>query len=412
MRFALAWIDISTGEFRLAERNRASLAAEIARLEPSEIIVSDALYGDPELGPYLRSLSTVRPLTRDVFDGSTAEHRLATYFGLATTEGFGALSRLELTAAAACVGYVERTQLGQHPPLSPPMRESEGSTLLIDQATRANLELARTLSGERRGSLLAAIDRSVTAAGSRLLAQRLAAPLTDPQAIGARHDAVEFFVSEAEARADLRARLKAAPDISRALARLVVERGGPRDLAAVRDGILAASALAAELVKFPALAAELTDAVAALRRPEPALAAKLAAALADDLPHLKRDGAFVRAGYDRALDEARALRDESRRVIATLQARYAEATAVRALKIRHNNVLGYFVEVTAQHGDKLMAAPLNATFSTPPSSIARRSPARCASPRPSLESSRPRLQAPASARWPSSWRPSTRLRAP
>jgi DNA mismatch repair protein MutS len=171
-RFALAWIDISTGEFRLAERDRASLVAEIARLEPSEVIVSDALYGDAELAPYLRSLPAVRPLTRDVFDGSTAEHRLAGYFGLSTTEGFGALSRLELTAAAACVSYVERTQLGHHPPLSPPMRESEGSTLLIDQATRSNLELARTLSGERRGSLLAAVDRSVTAAGSRLLAQQ------------------------------------------------------------------------------------------------------------------------------------------------------------------------------------------------------------------------------------------------
>ena len=361
-RFALAWIDISTGEFRLAERDRASLVAEIARLEPSEVIVSDALYGDAELGPYLRSLPAVRPLTRDVFDGSTAEHRLAGYFGLSTTEGFGALSRLELTAAAACVSYVERTQLGHHPPLSPPMRESEGSTLLIDQATRSNLELARTLSGERRGSLLAAVDRSVTAAGSRLLAQRLAAPLTDPQAIGRRHDAVEFFVTGAETRADVRARLKAAPDLSRALARLVVERGGPRDLAAIRDGILAAAALAAELAKFPTLPAELTDSVSALGRPDPALEEKLTAALADDLPHLKRDGGFVRAGRDSALDEARALRDETRRVIAALQARYAETTGVRALKIRHNNVLGYFVEVTTQHGEKLLAPALNAIF--------------------------------------------------
>src|ERR1700731_2477371 len=122
-RFALAWIDISTGEFRLAERNRASLVAEIARLEPSEVIVSDALYGDAELAPYLRSLPAVRPLTRDVFDGWTAGPRLAGFFGFSTTEGFGALSGLELTAAAACVSSVERTQLGHRPPLSPPMRE-------------------------------------------------------------------------------------------------------------------------------------------------------------------------------------------------------------------------------------------------------------------------------------------------
>ena len=361
-RFALAWIDISTGEFRLAECNRAGLAAEIARLDPSEIILSDALYGDAELGPYLRSLPAVRPLARDVFDGATAERRLAGYFGLSTTHGFGVLSRLELTAAAACVSYVERTQIRARPPLSPPVRERQGTTLLIDQATRSNLELMRTLSGERRGTLLAAIDRSVTAAGSRLMAQRLAAPLTDPQAIARRHDAVEFFVTDAAARTDVRARLKAAPDLSRALARLVVGRGGPRDLAAVRDGILAAAALAAELEQAANITDELAQATKALRGPDPALADRLSASLADELPYLKRDGGFVRASYDTALDEARALRDESRRVIAALQARYAEMTAVRALKVRHNNVLGYFVEVTAAHGDRLLGAPLNATF--------------------------------------------------
>src|SRR5499425_2921772 len=196
-RFALGWIDISTGEFRIAECERLGLAAEIARLEPGEIIVSDALYGDSELAPTWRALPAVTPLTRDVFDGATAERRLSAYFGVATSAGFGAFSRLELTAAAACVTYVERTQLGQRPPLSPPVRESEGATLAIDQATRANLELMRTLAGERRGSLLAAIDRTVTAAGSRLIAQRLAAPLTDPDAIARRLDAVELLVGDA-----------------------------------------------------------------------------------------------------------------------------------------------------------------------------------------------------------------------
>jgi DNA mismatch repair protein MutS len=361
-RFALAWIDISTGEFRIAECDRAGLAADIARLEPGEIIVSDALYGDSALAPYLRSLPAVTPLARDVFDGATAERRLATYFGLSTTESFGALSRLELTAAAACISYVERTQLGGRPSLSAPVRETQGATLSIDQATRSNLELVRTLSGERRGSLLAAIDRSVTAAGARLLAQRLAAPLTEPAAITRRHDAVEFFVTDAAARADMRERLAAAPDLARALARLVVARGGPRDLAAIRDGIIAAGGLADELEKRANIATELAQAARALRRLDPALARELNAALAEELPHLKRDGGFVRAGYDAALDEARALRDESRRVIAALQARYADTTSVRALKIRHNNVLGYFVEVTAQHSDRLMAPPLNATF--------------------------------------------------
>jgi len=359
-RFALAFLDISTGEFRLTECDRVGLAAEIARLEPGEIIVSDALYGDAEMAPLLRALPAVTPLPRDVFDGATAERRLASYFAVATTEAFGAFTRLELTAAAACVTYVERTQIGRRPPLSPPVREAQGATLAIDAATRANLELMRTLAGERRGSLAAAIDRTVSAAGSRLLAQRLAAPLTDPAAIRERLDAVAAFVTDPALRGEARAKLAAAPDLARALVRLVLGRGGPRDLAAIAAGLLAAADIAACLDRLTP--AEIAAAAAALRRPDPAVAAELAAALADELPAFKRDGGFVRSGHDGALDEARALRDESRRVIAGLQARYAEETQIRALKIRHNNVLGYFVDVTAQHGDKLMKPPFNATF--------------------------------------------------
>jgi DNA mismatch repair protein MutS len=360
--FALAFLDMSTGEFRVTECDQAALGAEIARLEPGEVIVSDALYGDAELAPYWRSLPAVMPLARDVFDGATAERRLAAYFAVQTTEAFGTFSRLELTAAAACVTYVERTQRGRKPPLSPPSREAAGATLLIDAATRANLELVRTLGGERRGSLLAAIDRTVTAAGSRLLAQRLSAPLTDPAAIARRHDAVETLVTDAAARADLRERLAAAPDLARSLSRLAVGRGGPRDLAAIRDGLEAAAAIAARLAALASSPEEIVAAAAALRAPDPEVARQLRAALADELPAIKRDGGFVRAGYDAGLDEARALRDESRRVVAALQARYAEATGIRALKIRHNNVLGYFVEVTAQHGEKLLTAPQNAVF--------------------------------------------------
>jgi len=360
--FALAWIDISTGEFRVGECGRATLAAEIARIEPGEIIVSDAFYSDHEFAPYLRSLPAVTPLTRDVFDGATAERRLAFFFGVATTASFGAFSRIELTAAAAVVTYVERTQVGKRPPLSPPVRQAAGATLAIDQATRSNLELIRTLGGERRGSLLAAIDRTVTAAGSRLLAQRLAAPLTDPAEIRHRLDAVTAFVGDTAARSDLRDRLKAAPDLARALTRIVIGRGGPRDLAAIRDGIFTAAEIADRLSALAEVPRDLTMAMAALRRGDGTLAAELNSALADELPAFRRDGGFVRGGYAPPLDEARALRDESRRVIAALQVRYAETTGIRTLKIRHNNVLGYFVDVTAQHGEKLLGAPLNATF--------------------------------------------------
>ena len=178
-RVGLAWIDISTSEFMVTECSTAELAATLARINPNEVIVTDALYSDADLGSLLRELPAVTPLTRDVFDGATAERRLCDYFAVATMDGLSAMSRLEATAAAAAVTYIDRTQVGKRPPLSPPSREAAGTTMAIDPATRANLELTRTLAGERRGSLLDAIDCTVTAAGSRLLAQRLAAPLTE-----------------------------------------------------------------------------------------------------------------------------------------------------------------------------------------------------------------------------------------
>src|SRR6202048_3163712 len=239
-RIGLAWIDISTSEFMVTECSASELAATISRINPNEVIVADALYGDPDLGPLLRELPAVTPLTRDFFDGATAERRLCDYFAVATMDGLSAMSRLEATAAAAAVTYIDRTQVGKRPPLSPPSREAAGTTMAIDPATRDNLELTRTLAGERRGSLLDAIDCTVTAAGSRLLAQRLAAPLTDSAGIARRLGASAGVVADSATREDVRNVLRSAPDMSRALARLSVGRGGPRDLAGLRDGILGA----------------------------------------------------------------------------------------------------------------------------------------------------------------------------
>ena len=361
-RLGLAWIDISTSEFIVTECSISELAATLSRINPNEIIVTDALYGDSDIGPTLREWPAVTPLTRDVFDSSTAERRLCDYFAVATMDGLSAMSRLEAAAAAAAVTYIDRTQVGKRPPLSPPSREASGTTMAIDPATRANLELTRTLGGERRGSLLDAVDCTVTSAGSRLLAQRLAAPLTDSDAIARRLDAIAAFVADSGLRDDVRSTLHAAPDLSRALARLSLGRGGPRDLAGLRDAILAADQALAQLARMQEPPQEIAAIMAALRRPSRELAREFACALAEQLPLLKRDGGFVRESYEPALDEARNLRDASRLVVASMQARYADDTGVKGLKIRHNNVLGYFVEVTAQHGDKLMSPPLNATF--------------------------------------------------
>ncbi len=298
-RFGLAWIDISTSEFMVTECAVGELAATLARINPNEVIVTDALYSDPETAAVLRELSAVTPLTRDVFDGATAERRMCDYFAVATMDGLAAMSRLEATAAAAAVTYVDRTQVGKRPPLSPPAREAAGTTMAIDPATRANLELTRTLSGERRGSLLDAIDCTVTPAGSRLLAQRLAAPLTESAAIAHRLDAVATFVDDSAARDDIRESLRKAPDMSRALARLSVGRGGPRDLAALRDGILAAEQALTRLEWLDDPASEIRAIMDALRRPSRDLAAEFARALAEQLPLIKRDGGFVREAYER-----------------------------------------------------------------------------------------------------------------
>jgi DNA mismatch repair protein MutS len=361
-RFGLAWIDISTSEFMVTECGGGELQATLTRINPNEAIVADALYGDSEFAPLLNELPAVTPLTRDVFDSATAERRLCDYFAVATMDGLAAMSRLEATAAAAAVTYIDRTQVGKRPPLSPPAREANGSTMAIDPATRANLELTRTLAGERRGSLLDAIDCTVTSAGSRLLAQRLAAPLTDSAQIARRLDAISTFVGDSAAREDTRSILRGAPDMSRALARLSVGRGGPRDLAGLRDGILAADQALARLEELEQPPHEIASVIAFLHQPSRELARDYERALSEQLPLIKRDGGFVREGYEPALDEARGLRDASRLVVAAMQARYADATSIKGLKIRHNNVLGYFVEVTAQHGDRLMSPPLNATF--------------------------------------------------
>src|ERR1700692_809777 len=308
-RIGLAWIDISTSEFIVTECATGELAATLARINPNEAIVTDALYGDPDLGPLLRELPAVTPLTRDVFDSATAERRLCDYFAVATMAGLSAMSRLEATAAAAARTHIDRTQVGRRPPLSPPSREAAGTTMAIDPATRANLELTRTLSGERRGSLLDAIDCTITPAGSRLLAQRLAAPLTDSAAIARRLDAIATFVADAAARDDIRGTLRAAPDMSRALARLSVGRGGPRDPAGVRDGILAADQALGRLAHLEAPPAEIASVLEALQRPSRDLAREFERALAEQLPLIKRDGGFVREGYEPALDETRNLRD-------------------------------------------------------------------------------------------------------
>ncbi|MDE2183132.1 MAG: DNA mismatch repair protein MutS [Alphaproteobacteria bacterium] len=353
--WALASADMSAGSFRVAMAG--DLATELARLMPTELLAPDDLIGDGVAGPLLKALGaavTVLPAVK--FESSAGERALKAYYGVAELAGFGAFSRAELSAAGALIGYLELTQKGKLPALMPLKREASQAFLAIDGATRRNLELTETLAGRRGGSFLATIDRTVTAAGARLLAARLAAPLTDVAMIAARQDSIAFFVEARDLRDEVRDKLRRAPDIARALARLSVSRGGPRDLAALRDGIVCARALR-DLVSAEApgeagrAVAELTDCLVEVS----ALQDKLGHHLVAEPPFYVRDGGFIRAGAHAPLDEVRALRDESRRVIATLEARYRDESGT-PLKIKHNGVLGYFIEVTPQHADRLSAA--------------------------------------------------------
>jgi DNA mismatch repair protein MutS len=352
----LAWLDISSGEFFVQPVDAAALPAALARIEPNELLLPERLLQKPDLAAPLSDWNAaLAPLPGSRFDSDAARRRLEAVFEVAALDAFGAFGRAEVSACGALVDYVALTQKGRLPRLDAPRRMSQGGTMEIDAATRRNLELTRTLAGEREGSLLAVIDMTVTGPGSRLLAERLAAPLCDPDAIAERLDAVEYLAGAGDLRAEIRERLRGAPDIARALSRLMVGRGGPRDLAAIRDGLDAGHALRA-----------LLDGLGGDRRPPAALAAcaagmgrfetlcdRLGRALRDELPPNAREGGFIAAGYSERLDELLSLRDDSRRLITNLQARYADETGVAGLKIRHNNVLGYYIEVTRTHADKI-----------------------------------------------------------
>jgi len=350
---ALAWIDISTGVFRLAETAESRLLADILRIEPRELILADTLFHDPEMRPVLDVLGRVAvPQPAVLFDSATAENRITRYYGVKTLDGFGSFSRAEMAAASAAISYVEKTQFAERPPLGIPERESAASTLFIDPATRGNLELVKTLSGDRNGTLLKALDRTVTGGGARLLAERLMSPLTEPERIGARLDSIATLADQPSFCSDLRDVLKRVPDMPRALSRLALGRGGPRDLGSILAGLQTAGQVA-HLLERGTLSDELSQTFAAIRALPQGLADSLGSMLSDELPLLKRDGGFLREGADADLDEMRALRDQSRRVIAALQLQYAEETGVKALKIKYNNVLGYFIEVTALNASAL-----------------------------------------------------------
>jgi DNA mismatch repair protein MutS len=365
--FALAAADLSTGAVTVEPVSPKRLSTSLAQLLPAEILVADRSGDEATVRQALDDagmtcLITLVPTQK--FDTANAERQLLSAFKVATLDGFGSFSRAEISALGALLDYIGLTQKGALPCLMPPRRILADDAMAIDGPTRRNLELTQTLSGERAGSLLATIDHTITGAGARALRGQLAAPLTNPDAIARRLEMVDFFCQFPDRRSALRLALKQVPDMERALMRLSLDRGSPRDLAALRDGLGQAGRLpemvggTSDLVQVPDGIAKALEGMGR----DAALVDHLAQALVAEPPALIRDGGFIAPGYHAGLDELRVLAEEGRRVLARLERELKDSTQIASLKIRHNNILGYHIEVTAAHADKLMAPPFKESF--------------------------------------------------
>jgi DNA mismatch repair protein MutS len=341
----LAAADISTGRFETQLVRSVDLPAELARLRPSEIVVAD--------GGAIEVAQDAHPFDRAAFSSSRAEEALKRLFGVATLDGFGQFARAELAAMGGLLGYLDHAGKGALPFLAPPSRKTGGAHVAIDAATRESLEIVATMNGARAGSLLGAVDRTVTGAGARLLAQDLSAPLLDQERIEQRLGLVQLFHDDPTLRDQLRGMLRALPDIGRALGRVAVGRGSPRDLGQLRDGLGEARLLRERLGRLPDQPALLVRLLPALDG-HGALVDALSRALVPSPPTETASGGYIADGYDMALDELRRMAGDGRRAIAALEAKYREQTGITSLKIRHNGVLGYHVEAPARAADALM----------------------------------------------------------
>jgi DNA mismatch repair protein MutS len=362
---AVASVEVSTGEVDCLLTDLDNLAASLTALRPSEILCPERLFAEPRARVAVQGAGgLVQPMANALAEPSAATTRLKRLYGVETLDGFGDLSGVEIAALGLLAAHLEITQGGRAPALRPPRRGGDTQAMTIDPATRASLEIDRSSAGTRDGSLLGAIDRTIGAPGARLLAARLARPLLDPAAIDARLDAVDWLLARRAPRRDLRGLLRRAGDVARAVTRLTLGRGGPRDLCCLRDSLSAALAVVALMRDAQApldpWPPEIASAIAALTLSEDVdvFRQSLTVGLADDPPALARDGGLVAPGCSAEIDEARGLRDESRKVIAALEARLAVQSGV-ALKIRYNAVLGYFVEAASKHIEALLS-PANA----------------------------------------------------
>ena len=351
--FGLAWLEMTTGEFRVCSVDATTLHAQIARIAPRELI----LHRDQEAEILIGDLAVWKPISTPLhgsqFHATRAEEALARHFGVWEMQQLAAFTPVMLEAMGALLHYVQRTQLSALPRMERPYIEAQDAILQIDAATRRNLEITESLQGTKQGSLLSAIDNTLTANGSRLLAQHLHAPSTHASLINARLESVAYALAHERWRSSVREHLRTIPDLERALGRLMLGRGSPRDLGAILAALLACEQISATRHTQAADATDLLSQALTALSGQHALRDCLASALIRELPTTTRDGGFIAAGYRAELDEWRRLRDESKRILLNLEADLRQETGISSLKIKHNNVLGYFIEITQIHEKKV-----------------------------------------------------------
>lgn len=368
----LSWLDLSTGDFYTQETGlrdkseTALMSSTLARLNPVEILVSDSYLQIPQMfGIFNEYREKMSVLPQARFNSENARKRLQDVFKVETLDAFGNFSRAETTAAGILLDYIENTQKGQMPRIEKPVKIYENKVMEIDGATRKNLELLESLTGDKGATLLSVLDRTVTAVGGRLLAGRVASPLVDLPEINQRLDVIEFFINHPRLREDIRELLKSCPDMERAVSRLSLGRGGPRDLANIKTTLSVIPKLKNLLTDFNKTSGspveqELPSAVSAIITRlgfHDNLVSTLEQALDEELPLLARDGGFIRPGYYPPLDAVKELKEDSHKLIVELQNKYAAEVNIPNLKIKYNNVIGYFIEVQSKFATEMLENP-------------------------------------------------------
>ncbi|MDA8853595.1 DNA mismatch repair protein MutS [Amylibacter sp.] len=355
---AFAWVDVSTGDFHVQNCPRISFGPMLAQLNPAEILISESNYENfleqtKEFGSTLTSLSPAS------FDSTSGIKRLCDLFKVNSIDGFGSFSRSEISALGAIIDYLEITQKGKLPALKIPIKENLENFVQIDSSTRRNLELTQTLSGSKNGSLLRVIDRTVTGPGARLLEKRLSSPSTCIKTITPRLDSIDVFKSNNMLRMEIQNTLKQTADMERAFLRISLDRGGPRDFLAIRDSLEKGQDLSKSLIN---LNSNLIEEAEKNLNGNEKIIALLKDVFSDSAPLLARDGGFIRSGYNVQLDDIKKLRDDGRQIISSMQAQFSSMTGIGSLKIKYNNVLGYFIETPATHAKKMLGEEFSNTF--------------------------------------------------